>query len=247
MKLTNNFNAEPELVRAYEVFRSRYDRGNSDFTATELLKPARQRQLQIKHKDELQEDLRSVFWSMFGSAMHLVAEMGASKDSIIEARYFAKFGEYTVSAQIDNYNTVTKELKDWKTTKVYGFKKNVKAKEEYVQQLNIQNELLNRNNIWPEKLSIVGILKDWDEEASKKDANYPIAPWGKLGIPMWPRQKTITFINERIRIHLEAEKELPLCTPKETWYGRRCGKWCNVHSMCDQYQTALKTGKIINE
>lgn len=237
MKLTNKLNLPDAFYRAVKA--DPYSKGDANFSVTELIAPARQRALMKKHEHEIEEDVADRLWSLYGQLMHLMLER-ANNSALVETRFKAKFGDYTVSGQIDSLCLEQGVLVDYKFTTAWGFMANRPPKEEWIQQLNMQLEILRQNGLDAKRLEIVGALRDWQLAKSKTDKNYPNFQMAKHEIPIWPRDKTVFFINERIWAHVEARKELPECSRDETWNGRRCSDYCSVNKFCTQYMKGKK-------
>lgn len=248
MKLTNKYNLPQAFLRA--ALNDPYDRGEADFSVTELLNPPRAQALKLTHKDELEEDCSDRVFAILGQSVHKILERAARVEDLVERRVYGMFGEHMLTGQIDLLERDRKVLSDWKVTKAYPFtKKGGKGqKPEWIAQLNMQLELLRMNELDADKLQIVGIIKDWTEACTdpynkmKYMEGYPPAEIVTIDIPMWPREKTQGFIRERMKAHLDARKALPECTPAETWGSNRCRSYCSVSKFCLQYQTSLKTG-----
>lgn len=216
MKLTNRSGLPEAIINAMK--NDSYDAGDSDFTATSLLKPARIVALEKLHKDEIEEDAEDGLWRLYGQIAHSIVER-ANQNDISEKRYFSMFGRYKVSAQIDTLCLSSGRLSDYKFTTAWGFKSDSPPKPEWVAQLNIQSELLKRNAIDSRSLHIVGLLRDWQISKAKEDPAYPQAPVITLDIPLWSREQTVAFIEMRIAAHLQAQQaeRLPECSPEERW------------------------------
>jgi hypothetical protein len=241
MKITNKFGLPEAYVRA--VKNDPYEKGESQFSVTGLLAPPRQKALLDQYQDLVEEDAIDRVWSLLGQGTHHILQRAARPGiDIVEQRYFATFNGVIVSGQIDLLEQDTGTLSDWKVTKAFAFSKKGGSglKPEWVAQLNMQLELLRQNGLDARSLQIVGILKDFD----KKRMNDPALEIVVVDIPIWEREKTVSFINERIKAHLDALKSLPECTTKETWAGRRCQGWCAVKDHCDQYKQMQKTGLV---
>lgn len=246
MKYTNKYGLPEAFVRA--VVNDPYNKGASDFSATGLANPPRATALVKLNPDALQVDVSSRVAAIIGQGSHSIAERAARPGiDLCEERLFAKFnvdGEtYTVSAALDLYETDTQTLTDWKTTKAYAFSKKAGSgqKPEWIEQLNIGAELLRRNGHDPKKLVIIALLKDWSQREAGQ-SGMPESEVIAVELPLWEPSQATAHIEDRIRAHVAALKELPLCNSKETWGGRRCGQYCDAASVCTQYQEALKTG-----
>lgn len=236
------------------VLNDQYSKGESDYSATGLSEPPRASALLEKFKGspELVVDVSSRVAAIIGHGTHSTAECAARPGvDLCEKRLFAKFevdGKiYTISAQLDLFETDTGVLYDWKTTKAYAFSKKAGSgkKPEWITQLNIGAELLRRQpeKYEPKALSILAMLKDWKEG----DAAHPESEVVAVDLPMWSSEKTVAFMEERIRLQVAARQSLPQCTSAETWGGRKCPKWCDAKSVCEQYKLMLKTGRVSEE
>jgi len=240
MKLTNRNNYPDALYQA--VKNDSYDKGECDFSVTELLKPSRQWALQKIHQDELIEDIEDRLWSLYGQIAHLILER-ANKRDFAEERLFVEVDGSVISGQIDTLSLDDGTLSDWKFTTSYSFIKGKPAKEEWTWQLNMQRYLLWFNGYKDvESLKIVGLLRDWQKSKAKLDSSYPQNPIAYHDIKVLGLDYVEKYIIHRKDSHLRALKELPKCTAKETWNGRRCESWCSVKLYCQQYQSAIKTG-----
>lgn len=214
MKLTNKKNLPQAIVDA--VSNDPYTMGKADFSVTGLLKPPRMKALERKHWNELEEDVADRLWALYGQIAHGVLERANELD-LVEKRFFAEFDGKVLSGQIDTLSLNGGVLSDFKFTTAWGFKGNQEPKIEWVQQLNMQLELLRQNGKDAKKLQIIGLLRDWSPSQADKDPSYPQCQIMIHEIPMWPREKTQKFIKERIKAHQEARDSLPLCSKEDRW------------------------------
>jgi hypothetical protein len=251
LKYTNKYGVPESVVRA--IKNDSYDKGQADFSVTGLLKPARAARLEELHKHELEEDVSDRIFSLLGQSVHSVLERSARPDSdLVEKRFFTKIEGVVLSGQIDLLERDTNTLSDFKVTKAYPFtsKGGKGQKPEWIQQLNMQLELIRSNGYDATKLQIVGIIRDWDKRCTdpyqklKYMAGYPEAEIAVVEMPIWDRDKTESFIKSRIEAHVKAKDALPLCTPAETWGGNRCKGYCTAAPFCTQFQESKKTGLI---
>jgi hypothetical protein len=250
VKYTNKYGLPEAFVRA--VVNDPYSKGESDFSATGLANPPRASALIEKFYDQIEVDVTSRVAAIIGQGSHSIAERAARPNiDICEKRFFAKIevdGEtYTISAQVDLFETDSHTLHDWKTTKAYAFSKKAGSgkKPEWIEQLNIGAWILSKQ---PEqyivkKLSIIAMLKDWSKREAGS-AGMPESEVLAVELPMWAPDVTEAHIKARVRAHVAARKELPTCGPKEHWGGNRCGQWCDASSVCEQYKDSLKSGLI---
>lgn len=239
--LTNKYNLFPIQVRMIEGSRKAYNKGDCDFSATELLQLPRARILRKKHGHEIKEDVSDYQYTCMGSAFHEYIAKYALPEDIVEKRFFATVNCYKISAQIDYLDT-DGNLIDWKSSKTPKFMKGKAPEPEWVAQMNIQAWILEQNGIEAKKLFIGGYTGDFSHAKKLSDPKYPEQQMPKLEIKRWDKKKTFEFIVDRIEKHLRAENELPRCGSAETWSGRRCNPWCSVRNFCSQYQETRKTG-----
>jgi hypothetical protein len=198
-----------------------YSKGESDYSVTELLKPPQAVVLAKRHKDKLEDDVQDRLWSLYGQVAHLILER-ANLSDLSEKRFFAEFLGKTVSGQIDSLSIEGGVLSDWKFTTSWGFKIGKAPKPEFTAQLNMQLELLRRNDLDAQKLQIVGLLRDHSKLEAMRTEDYPKFPVVVQPIEMWSRERTSAFIEERVSIHEAAkfavdDADLPECTEEEMW------------------------------
>jgi len=254
MEITNNRKLPEAFVRA--VTNDPYSSGGSDFTATSLANPPRQRVLIKQNFAKIKVEAFSRFAAVLGQGAHKLLERAARPGiDIIETRYFVVVevdGKlYKVSAQIDMLDTDTATLYDWKTTKAWAFSKKGGSgkKAEWTAQLNIAKFIMSRQTpaIPVMALSIIGLLRDWDEKVAARDPGYPQNPVLEAPQALWSDDTALEHIQTRIRLHAAAESLLPLCTSAETWGGSRCKSWCDAAQVCSQYQEGLRSGLMFKE
>lgn len=214
MKLTNRMGYPEALVKA--VAADTYNKGESDYSVTQLLKPARMVALESLHRDKLIEDVSDRIWSLYGQIAHLILERANMAD-LVEKRFFAEFKGKTVSGQVDSLSLLDGVLTDWKFTTVWKFLPDKPVDADWVSQLNMQAELLRREGLNPKRLQIVGLLRDWSKSEASRNPDYPQRGVVAVPIEMWPSERVVAFIEERISVMEAAKKELPLCTPEERW------------------------------
>lgn len=244
MKISNKYGLPQFLV---ELIRNDdYNKGDCDFSITELLKPPRIRQLELRYANEIEVDVSDLITAFEGKILHKILEE-ADRKGIKEKRYFAKLNGYTISAQLDDLAWDDLEpdvLSDWKRGPTFKMDK-INADWEF--QTNGQAWLLRKNGITPKRLQIVMWGKDHSRTAAAADEDYPPSPINKIAIPMWSDEKIENAIMERIELH---NVPMPLCTDDERFkkYNRRFGKvvplkcmiYCSVSKFCEQYQKEKK-------
>jgi hypothetical protein len=230
MKITNQHNLPQVFVDA--VTKDYYVRGTADFTATELVKPARISALQKKHEPDLVEDASDRVWSLSGDSRHVVLQRAGEQNPnryIVEKRFKAPCPRpnsgvgYLISGQIDLYDKEDRTLYDWKETSVWKFI--LGDTYEWEAQGNVNRYLLQLNNIEVKAIKFIAILKDWKKRLARTTdrKDYPQCAVHVVSLPMWPVGQVQDWINKRAQAHLEARKEIEegrepvLCTRSERW------------------------------
>lgn len=233
------------LYKAILKQHETYDKGNSDLTVTELIKPPWQAALQRKHHDEVTEDADSRIWSLFGSAIHSFIENSSDDQGTAETRYFIKRMGKTISGQIDykEYRNIGDDLwhtiYDWKVTSAWSALNNPKGKQEWHDQLNLL-KLLHDNQQNPMKLLtvarritdlvVIAFYRDWSFNSYRNDpAKYPQQPYQLIGIPIWSSLEAEKFLLKRIELNMAADfnvgakssqKDVSnwICSEEERWH-----------------------------
>lgn len=204
----------PEPI-AHAVMNDGYDRGHSDFTATQLIGPARARVLRKRHSHEIHEDVADRIYSLLGQSIHTILER-AEVEHMAEKRLYTKIDGLVISGQLDRcaFFQDIGLLQDYKLTSVWADV----GKLEWIQQLNILTYLLVQNGYKVGRAEIVAIYRDWSKSRARREPSYPQHQVKLVNIEIWPEERTLAFLKERIEAHTQAEWELPDCTPEERWY-----------------------------
>jgi hypothetical protein len=220
MKLTNKFNLPEPFVAA--VSSDDYERGDSEFTSTELIKPSRILSYQRKYDAVMEEDASERVWRFQGQTKHIVLERIARTNP---DRYKVEERLSTVmpgtgakiSGQIDLFDRTDRTLYDWKETSVWKFL--LGDTKEWEQQANINLFLLRMNDITVNRLVNIAILKDWKARKARfgREQDYPKCAVHVMPLPMWGVGEAQAYINERVEKHRAEMKNPPVCTKKERW------------------------------
>ena len=224
MKITNKFGLPDTIQRAIE--NDDYSKGDAYLSVTQLLNSPRIIQLRKKHWNKLTQDISDRIWALFGSAIHHVLEKGGSNKELTEKRYFTEVNGWTISGQIDSLDLDSGILRDYKTCKAYSLMTNDdgEVKEEWVNQLNCYRYMLEeQEGIEVKALEIIAFIRDWSKYQSERSNRYPNQEVMVIPVPMWSKDETEKFLQERVRLHQKAlasykvTKKLPLCSDKERW------------------------------
>jgi hypothetical protein len=200
-----------------------YSRGDSDVSATELIRAPRQAVLERRHGKEYPVPASSLLKSFLGTAMHNAVERKLvrtpNKPYLTERRFYKEIDGVIVSGMFDMY--LDGVLWDLKTTSVW---KKVFAKgsvPEWDQQINIYAMLMREQGLRVDKANILAWYTDWDERKAGESADYPMTNVEEIPITLWDDETVNHFLEQRVYLFkssmLKEDNDLPLCTPDEMW------------------------------
>jgi hypothetical protein len=234
MILTNNLGLPDIYCQAVEIFESDYDRGKSDYTATQLLRPVRISVLLKRHWAEIEEDVSERLWSLAGQTGHLIFQRVGEKYPeryIVEKRCYCDVDGYTIGAKMDCYDIEEQTIWDYKETSVYKFSMGDTL--DWERQLNVNRRAFlatvihakpKRGELAPDlsrfpvkSLKILVKLKDWKARIARHKKNYPEAAIHIVELPIWTDLKVDDFVRERIAADEAGRDNPPVCTPEERW------------------------------
>ncbi|MBD0371893.1 MAG: PD-(D/E)XK nuclease family protein [Pyrinomonadaceae bacterium] len=213
MRITNLTRLPEPLVSA--VSQKREPRPGQ-ISVTELINPPQMRALMLKHWAELTEDASDRIWATMGQLMHKLLEEHAreSDEHLIEHTLSSEVEGVTVTGTLDLYHR-DGVLTDYKFVSVWTTIDGVKR--EWEQQLNLYAELLRRHEYPVNRLQIVAIYRDWSKTRAQ-DASYPQSQVSVFEVPLWSGDEAAKFLEERVRLHRQAESgEFIECTAEERW------------------------------
>ena len=226
MVITNNAGYPEALVKAVE--NDSYSKGEGvDRSVTGLLAPPRQAALKEIHGHEIVEDVSDRTYALYGQLVHLLLERAGeqSRNAINEERLYTEVNGWKISGQTDTL-TLTEDQRSWiisdyKFVTAYKFKRDYSGTlvmdEGYENQLNLYGHLLRENGFKVDGLKIVAIYRDWSKLEAKRDKNYPQLGAETHEVPLWSEERAKAFMEERVRLHQDAENDLPECTDDERW------------------------------
>ena len=252
MKITNSLGLP---VAVYESLAKReYSNDGADISVTELIDSPRVRVLKKQNADKIEFEAETLLASFLGTAFHKAIESG-TKTGTSERRLFIEVAGWKLSGGMDHYHEGT--LTDYKTATCFKVQLNdgpAGRVEDWENQLNVYAHILRSNGHPVNKLMLFCLFKDWNRRslatATKSGKifvpgvrdGYPDKTWVHYEIPLWSESQAEDYVQSRVKMHQDAERELPLCTAKEIWNGNRCKSYCNVSQFCEQYNRAKKTG-----
>ena len=171
MKFTNRLGLPQPIVDA--VTKDTYDGPfpEGTYSVTEILSPARQRQLMRIYESDIVEDVSDRMWALEGKAIHEVLER-AEADGIAEQRLFREvYPGVTLTGKFDRValikdNSGNFVLQEYKYASVWEVINN--AKPERAQQLNMLAWLARYNSYSVTKVQNVMILRDWSAQVTQR-------------------------------------------------------------------------------
>jgi len=219
MKITNKFNVPQPLVTL--ATREYYSKGKAQYSVTEIMSPPKVRRMREQYDAEMETDVTDMFWSMLGSALHVVMERGQTDNHVTEERIFAEIDGVTISGAIDLQEDRDGGviITDYKMTSAWSV---MNEKKEWHQQLNIYAWLVEKiKKRRVDGLRICAIIRDYSSHDTRE--GYPASPIHMVEIPMRDLAETEAYIKERLELHRNAKvaqdfgEPLPECTPEERW------------------------------
>ena len=218
MRYTNKFNYPAPFVRAV-TGGDVYDKGEADYSITELISAPRQTQLIRRHDAQLEEDVSDRLWVLGGTVAHeILARSGKEERELFEKRLYATVAGKKVGGKLDSLCLVSGLLSDYKWTSAWTY---VFGRSEWISQTNMYGFLARENGFKVTALEIFGMFRDWSETRAVQSKDYPQTNCARIPIEMWPHEKTREFIKERVLLHdaakLVGDDFLAACTQEERW------------------------------
>lgn len=211
MILTNELNLPQALVDA--VKNDPYDSGGAWRSVTQLISPPRLIVLKKKHEHEIKEDVADRLYALYGQIVHGILER-ANRDNLVEKRLFMEVLGKKISGQFDTLIVKDGELSDWKFSTVWKAKE---LSEDWLWQMNLLAVLFRANGTEIKKAKIVLLMRDHSKPKAKREGDYPQFPVMVHQVPLWSPESQMSFLEERVQLHLDAETKLPQCTDAEKW------------------------------
>ena len=219
MRITNNFNLPEAFVRFDQ--KNRHNKGDADFSVTEVIDSSRISKLRKRHYEDIEEDISDRIMSILGTATHTILEQGAPPDAIVEERLSATFYGTTISGQIDLQTPVGEGqdegiiISDYKTCRAFAIQASAEGKPEWESQLNLYGLLAEANGRKVKGREVVAIIRDWNAAQAKRADEYPKHAVVRIPITMWAPEKAEKYLADRINAH--TSPDLSQCTIEERW------------------------------
>jgi len=231
MKITNRAGLSPALVVCMDRILNTYDKGEADFTPTQLVDPVQSVLLQQRYGDVITEDVQDLLHIFQGTLMHMMLEAGAPEGSLAEKRLYCTL---TVNGQDVTIGGMPDIVLDYDPDKpgaviMHQYKYTgarswmAGVKDEWTMAENIYKYLIEMEGHKVTAMWLNMFFKDWKwYEFVARPLEYPAHAIEKLPIEPWKPDRVELLLEQRIRALLIADilpdDELPECTPEERWH-----------------------------
>jgi hypothetical protein len=174
----------------------------------------------MQHWEKMEDDVSSRLWALLGQGFHAaLAEHAANKEILVEqgikTEVVVDFGgrnlRIIVSGRPDAYTNGV--IDDYKITSVFSFLLGDKPEWEY--QLNTYAFLYRSAGFPVTGLNIQAILRDWIENKTLTDPEYPKIPFITVPIPLWTPEDAKKYVEQRVAFHLT--HPMDPCSDLDRW------------------------------
>ena len=209
-----------------------------EYSATTLLKSAREVMLTNRHFDEIEIDVADCVWQIWGTAVHLIFER-AGIEGFTEEKFSVPVSNSKVTGRVDLYDLENETVYDWKTASTWKVQFNDFS--DWDKQGLIYAWLMKQNGLNVKEIKFVALLKDHSKSKARKDFEYPQKPVVVHTVKATDEAlaEIESFIKNKVQELEKAEKiadsELTPCTNEERWATE--DKWA---VMKNGRKTALK-------
>ena len=209
-----------------------------EYSATTLLKSAREVMLTNRHFDEIEIDVADCVWQIWGTAVHLIFER-AGIEGFTEEKFSVPVSNSKVTGRVDLYDLENETIYDWKTASTWKVQFNDFT--DWDKQGLIYAWLMKQNGLNVKEIKFVALLKDHSKSKARQSAEYPQKPIVVHTVKATDEAlpEIESFIKNKVQELEKAEKiadsELTPCTNEERWATE--DKWA---VMKNGRKTALK-------
>lgn len=217
MIYTNKLNLPQAICNAVQT-----ERHNKQgcYSATTLLKGAKETILNDRHFEEIEVDVADSIWAIFGTAVHAIMEN--QKDNSFKEEFFSvDVLNSKVTGKVDSYDMENEIIVDWKTASIWKIKMNDFA--DWKRQGLIYSWLLKKSGLNVKKCRFVAMLKDHSKTKSKIESDYPKSPVYVFEFSVTEKdlEEIEKFIFAKVEELERCEKlsddEIPTCSKEERW------------------------------
>jgi hypothetical protein len=229
--IVDDIRVPQQVLDAMEISNAEGPGEPYEFRVTELLDSGRIAQLRRLHCHDIQSPASSMMWALVGKGVHKVIEEASIKRGgegryIPEKKLYSQIAGVTVTGQIDLQVVGQRHhiQSDFKLTTAFSVENHIG---QWESQLNAYAYLhYCEYGFDPDALLVIAMYRDWNSRDARITRGYPPRPFQKHLLPIWPLEQRRAFLEERVRVHLEAwagaeMNELPLCSPRERWMDQK--------------------------
>ena len=205
-------------------------------SVTRLIGPAWLRALQIRHWDEIEQDVSDMVWALFGTSVHDLLERFSSESELVEERIQIELDGQIISGQPDVLAIDSGVLSDWKVSSAWSIV--LGTKPEWEAQLNLYAYGLRQAGRNVTAIQNVVFIRDWSRTQALRSADYPQAMVQVVPLDLWPQAKVEAFIRERLAAHADPKpcSDVERWTRKGTWAVMKEGRKTAVRVFEDEKQ-----------
>jgi len=217
MRITNRMGLPEALVKAVSVKRHNKP---GQLSATTLLNGTKQILLTDRHWESLEEDVADRFWAILGTAVHGLLEH-AGENELVEEFVSHDVDGVTVTGRIDNYNTKTGVVTDYKTVSATRILRQDFG--DWWKQGMIYAWLLRGIDLPVSKCRFISMIKDHKKRDAARNPSYPQTPMHVYEFDVTERglAEIGAFVADKVaryKLHREmADDDIPPCSPEERW------------------------------
>jgi len=255
MVITNKFNLPQSLVNA--VSTEKHNEPGC-YSATTLLKGAKEIFLTDRHWNEIEVDVSDLVWALFGTAVHKLLEE-ANPNAFTEERFNQNVNGVNVTGQVDLYDMEEKTITDYKTASVW--KVIFQNFDDWKKQGFIYAWLLKKEGLEVKRCRFIAMLRDWTMGEAQKKADYPQSQIYEYTFDV--TEEDLSDIEKYIESKVEEIKandmllddDIPPCTEEERWArpatyavmkeGRKTAvKVCDTQEDADEYAKTVDKSHV---
>lgn len=217
MKVTNKLNLPAAFVNA--VSTNRHNAAGC-FSATTLIKGAKEIILTDRHFDEITVDAADSVWAVWGTAVHALLE-SQPDNNFHEEKFKVPVCNSFVTGQVDSYDMEHATIFDWKTASVW--KVQFADFSDWYKQGMTYAWLLKQSGLDVRHCVFIALLKDHSKSKAAKDASYPQSPVFKYEFDVTDEElqqteaRIIAKVAEIESAYKLDDDDIEPCSAEERW------------------------------
>ncbi len=166
-----------------------------------------------EHGQDIENDAADSLAALYGTIVHkILDEADDESQAIREKRLEFVVDGKRISGQFDRFLLAEGRLQDYKFTSVWAHA--FGPREDYIAQQNVYAAILRANGFIVNASELIYIFRDWSKSKARYDQNHPDSPVKTVELTLWPQEKTIEHIRQRIELYDDLDQ---LCTSDDRW------------------------------